>query len=174
MRTDDPIILIVDDSTNDVLLMRTVFERVGLRKPLQFASGGDDAIAYFQGEGRYVDRAKFPLPTVVLMDLNMPGINGFEMLEWIRQHPAFKRLCVFVLSASTRPEDIERAYDLGADSYLVKPRNLDGLMHMAECLVDWLKLRHFVPLKNIDKVRELARSDGVVGPGEDDTLRSVG
>ena len=145
MLTEDPIILLVDDSRNDVLLMRTIFERNGLRQPLQFAFNGDEAIAYLQGDGPYHDRAQFPLPTVVLMDLNMPGKNGFEMLEWIRGNPAFKRLRVYILSASSRSEDIERAYDLGASSYLVKPRNLDGLTQMAKCLIAWLKLGHFAP-----------------------------
>jgi CheY-like chemotaxis protein len=155
MRIEDPIILIVDDSTNDVLLMRTVFRRIGLTRPLQFAVGGDDAIAYLQGDGRYRDRALFPLPTVVLMDLNMPGRNGFEILEWIRRQPALKRLRVYILSASSRPEDIARAYELGAGSYLVKPRNLDGLVRMAKCLVAWLKLSHFAPLPELAAAPEL-------------------
>jgi len=146
MISEEPIILLVDDSKNDVLLMRTIFERNGLRQPLQFAFGGDEAIAYLQGDGPYHDRAQFPLPTAVLLDLNMPGKNGFEVLEWIHGQPAFRRLRVYIFSASNRPEDIERAYDLGASSYLVKPRNLDGLMHLSKCLIAWLKLGHFAPL----------------------------
>ncbi len=145
MITDDPVVLLVDDSTNDALLMRTVFERAGFAHPLHFARNGDDAVAYLRGDGRYGNRRLFPLPTTILLDLNMPGRNGFEVLDWIRHQPHLRRLRVYVLSASSRTEDIERAYDLGANSYLVKPGNFDGLMHLANCLISWLKLSHFAP-----------------------------
>ena len=146
MTITDPIVLIVDDSENDTLLMRTVFERAGFVQPLQFARDGVDAIAYLHGDGAYSDRTRFPLPTVMLLDLNMPRKNGFEVLEWIRQQPALKRLRVYIMSASSRPEDIRQAYDLGANSYLVKPGNLDGLMQLAKALVAWLRLSHFASL----------------------------
>jgi len=145
MMIEDPIVLLVDDLDSDAVLMRIVFERAGFVRPLQVACDGEEAIAYLKGEGPYCDRNKFPLPTVMLLDLNMPKKNGFEVLEWIRQQPALKRLHVYVMSASSRAEDIERAYDLGANSYLVKPGNLDGLMHQAKCLIAWLKLSHFAP-----------------------------
>jgi len=142
----DPIVLLVDDSPNDSLLMRTVFERAGFVQPLRFARDGDEAIAYLHGDGAYRDRKQFPLPTVVLLDLNMPRRNGFEVLEWIRQQPDLRRLRVYVLSASSRIEDIQRVYDLGASSYLVKPGNLDGLLLLAKTLVAWLKMTHIAPL----------------------------
>ena len=148
MTVAEPVVLIVDDSENDAMLMRIVFERAGFVQPPQFAVDGDHAVAYLQGEGRYGDRTKFPMPTVVLLDLNMPRRNGFEILEWIRRQPALKRLHVYILSASSRPDDIARAYDLGANSYLVKPGNLDGLLHMAKCLVAWLRLSHFPPVSD--------------------------
>lgn len=146
MMVDDPIVLLVDDSANDSLLMRTVFERAGFVQPLRFAGDGDEAIAYLRGDGQFQDRRLYPLPTTVLMDLNMPGKNGFEILDWIRHQPHLQRLRVYILSASSRPEDIQRSYDLGANSYLVKPGNLDGLLHLARCLIAWLKITHFVPL----------------------------
>ena len=142
----DPIVLLVDDSTNDALLMRTVFERAGFLQPLRFARDGEEAIAYLRGDGAYRDRAQFPLPTIVLLDLNMPRKNGFEVLEWIREQAALKRLRVYILSASSRTEDIQRAYDVGANSYLVKPGNLDGLLHMAKTLFAWLQMSHFAPV----------------------------
>src|SRR5882724_733704 len=146
MMTDEPIVLLVDDSTNDALLMRTVFERAGFVRPLRSVRSGDEAIAYLNGDGRYQDRQLHPLPTTVLMDLNMPGRNGFEVLEWIRHQPQLQRMRVYILTASSRPEDIQHAYDLGANSYLVKPANLDGLMHLVKCLISWLKLSHFAPV----------------------------
>ncbi len=146
MTIDDPIVLLVDDSQNDALLMRTVFQRAGFVEPMRLAVDGADAIAYLHGDGRYGDRHQFPLPTTVLLDLNMPRKNGFEVLEWIRLQPELRRLRVYILSASSRAQDIERAYDLGANSYLVKPGNLDGLLTMAKCLVAWLRLSHFAPM----------------------------
>ncbi len=146
MMIEDPIVLLVDDSKNDAMLMRTVFERAGFVQPMRFAVDGDDAIAYLRGDGRYGDRKLFPLPTTVLLDLNMPRKNGFEVLDWIRHQPALRRLRVYILSASSRAQDIERAYDLGANSYLVKPGNLDGLLEMAKCLVAWLRISHFAPV----------------------------
>jgi CheY-like chemotaxis protein len=106
-------------------------------------TSGEEAMAYLKGEGRYHNRAEFPLPAVVLLDLNMPRKNGLEILEWIRRQPVLRRTCVYILSASTRREDIDRAYALGANAYLVKPSTLDELSHMAKTLVAWLKLGHF-------------------------------
>jgi CheY-like chemotaxis protein len=156
MMIEDPIVLLVDDSVNDARLLRAVFERAGVVEPLRSAQDANEAIAYLRGDGAYADRLHFPLPTALLLDLNMPGQNGFELLEWIRQEPSLKRLRVFILSASTRAEDIERAYDLGASSYLVKPRNLDGLMHLAKSLIGWLKLNHFAPLIDASEERPFA------------------
>jgi len=146
MIIEDPIVLLVDDSENDALLMCTVFSRAGFVQPLQFAHDGEEAIAYLRGDGAFHNRRLFPLPTVVLLDLNMPRKNGFEVLEWIRAQPGLRRLRVYILSASSQPADVRRAYELGANSYLVKPGNLDGLMHLARTLVAWLRLSHFAPL----------------------------
>jgi CheY-like chemotaxis protein len=141
--TTDPVVLLVDDSPNDALLMTTVFHRTDFDKPLRFVTSGEDVIAYLQGEGRFHDRAEFPMPAIVLLDLNMPRMNGLEVLAWIRGQPRLRRLCTFVLSASNRPEDIEKAYDLGANGYLVKPGNLSELAQMARTFVAWIKLGHF-------------------------------
>ncbi|HEY9250624.1 MAG TPA: response regulator [Rariglobus sp.] len=145
MIIENPVILIVDDSENDALLMRVGFKRAGFSQPLHFAIDGDDAIAYLQGAGDYADRARFPLPTVVLMDLNMPRKDGFETLQWIRGVPALRGLNVNILSASSRPEDIVRAYDLGANAYLLKPGTFDGLVEIARVLLLWLRTTQCAP-----------------------------
>lgn len=154
MTTENPIFLIVDDSEHDSRLIRIAFENAGVVEPLQFASDGEKAIAYLRGDGRYGDRRQFPLPTVVLLDLNMARKNGFDVLEWIRLQPALERLCVHILSASCQAEDIQRAHELGANSYLVKPDNLDGLMHLANCLVRRNKLSQFAPQSDASDVRD--------------------
>jgi CheY-like chemotaxis protein len=174
MRVENPVVLIVDDNTSDILLLRTVFRRAGFVNPLQFASNGNEAIAYLQGTGEYADRTKHPLPTVVLLDLNMPGKNGFEMLQWIHRQPPFRQLRVYILSASSRPEDIERAYDLGANSYLVKPRNLDGLVQLAECLIAWLRISQFTPLHEESEQMQPALARSLGPPGEFPEARRVG
>lgn len=143
MLIEDPIVLLVDDSEDDALLLGRIFERVGFMAPLQFVRDGEEVIAYLNGAGVYADRTKFPLPTVVLLDLKMPRKSGFDVLTWIRQQPGLKRLCVYILSASSQIDDIKRAYDLGANSYLVKPGTLDELTGMAQGLLAWLKLSHF-------------------------------
>ena len=144
-------ILLVDDSENDLDLMRIAFQKAQFNNPLQQVRNGEEAIAYLKGEGAYSDRSAFPLPAVMLLDLNMPMKNGFDVLEWIRTEPSFRRMTVIVLSASTRIEDIERAFDLGANSFLVKPSALEQLIAMSARLRDWLEINHFPPLNQSTK-----------------------
>ena len=138
-------ILLVDDSENDLALMRIAFKKAGFNSPLQEVHNGEEAIAYLQGDGPYSDREKFPLLAVMLLDLNMPMKNGFDVLTWVRTQPALKRLSIIVLSASMRIEDVERAYDLGANSFLGKPTDLNELVNMLRVLRDWLQINHFPP-----------------------------
>jgi CheY-like chemotaxis protein len=139
-------ILLVDDSENDLDLMTIAFKKAEFNNPLQQVRNGEEAIAYLKGEGVYSDRNAHPMPAVMLLDLNMPMKNGFDVLEWVRTQPSLKRMTVIILSASTRIEDIERAFDLGANSFLVKPSALDQLVTMSSRLRDWLEINHFPPL----------------------------
>ena len=142
-------LLLVDDSENDIFLMRRAFKKAEFNSLLREVHNGEQAIAYLKGEGIYSDRNQYPLPSVMLLDLNMPMKNGFDVLGWVRTHPAFKRLSVIILTASMRLEDVERAFDLGASSYLVKPSNLDALAAMIRCLRDWIQINHFPPLNDM-------------------------
>ena len=145
--TNQQTILLVDDSENDLVLMKMAFQKADFKIPLQIVNNGEEAIAYLSGDGRYSNRAKFPLPAVILLDLNMPMKNGFDVLDWLRSQPLLpKRISTIVLTASVRPEDVERAFDLGANSYLVKPSALEDLISMIRCLRDWLRINHFPPL----------------------------
>jgi CheY-like chemotaxis protein len=123
-------ILLVDDNEDDVFIMQSVFQKLQIPNPIQTLTDGDDAIAYLNGEGRYSDRTRYPLPAVVLLDLNMPRRNGFEVLAWIRAQPALKNLTVYILSASTRQVDVEQALALGANWYLIKPSQLEALIDL--------------------------------------------
>ncbi len=140
-------ILLVDDSENDLLLMRAAFKKAGFDFPLQEVRNGEEAIAYLKGDAPYSDRNAFPLPTVMLLDLNMPMKNGFDVLAWVRAQPGLQRLTTIVLTASMRTEDVERAFDLGANSFLLKPGSLEALVDMARCLRDWIRISHFPPLE---------------------------
>jgi CheY-like chemotaxis protein len=142
-------ILLVDDSENDLLLMRLAFEKAQFNGALQEVHNGEEAIAYLQGDAPYNDRAKFPLPAVVLLDLNMPRKNGFDVLTWVRAQAGLRRVSIIVMSASMRPEDVERSFDLGANSFVVKPGTLDELIAMIRSLGDWLQHNHFPSLKEV-------------------------
>jgi CheY-like chemotaxis protein len=144
--SSQPTILLVDDSENDRLLMRMAFRKAEISLALQEVHGGIEAIAYLKGEGHYGDRSRFPLPVLMLLDLNMPMQDGFDVLAWVRSQTGLKRLSVIVLSASMRSEDIERAFDIGANSYLVKPANLEALTEMVRCLREWMGINHYPAL----------------------------
>jgi len=145
-------ILMVDDSEDDLLLMRTAFDMADGNSLLQSVGNGEEAIAYLGGQGLYCDRNKFPLPIIMLLDLNMPKMNGFDVLAWVRSQPGLKRLSIMILSASIRTEDVVRAFDLGATSFLVKPSTLDDLAATLHCLHDWIRINQFPPL--IDPIRQ--------------------
>lgn len=142
-------VLLVDDSENDLFLMRMAFERADFNVGLTEAHSGDEAIAYLSGEGAFADRVAYPLPSVVLLDLHMPHKNGFEVLEWARGRASLSGMSIVVMTASMRPEDVKKAFDLGASSYLVKPLNLDDLVTMVACLEQWSRMNYFPPQNRI-------------------------
>ena len=130
-------ILVVDDSANDVFLLEQAFKKAAATSRLQSVPDGREARAYLQGEGQFSDRAVYPLPDLLLLDLNMPRMNGFEFLQWIRQDAACSHLVTYVLSASARDGDVRRAYQLGANSYVVKPSRMDELVSFVAALHQW-------------------------------------
>lgn len=142
---ETPTVLFVDDSENDMILMRRAFKKGEFRFSQQEVHNGEQAIAYLSGEGVYSDRSKYPLPSLVLMDLNMPMKSGFDVLQWIRTQPHLKRVSVMILTASQREEDVMRSFELGAASFLVKPSNLQALTDMVRSLNAWTRLNHFPP-----------------------------
>ncbi len=142
------LILLVDDSENDRIFMQMAFKTAKCSIPLQEVCNGEEAISYLKGEGPYGARDKFPLPTVVLLDLNMPRKDGFDVLTWVRAQPILKRMVIVVLTASTRGEDVNRAFDLGATSFLVKPSSMEALAAMVRCLDSWIQINRFPSIQD--------------------------
>ena len=131
---ESAVILLADDGEDDVTLVRRAFKKAGLLNPLQVVKDGDEAIAYLKGEGAYRNRLEFPLPDLLLLDLKMPRKNGFEVLQWIRAQPSLSALRVVVLTSSEEVVDVNRAYQLGANSFLVKPVDFDHFVNVVHAL----------------------------------------
>ncbi len=144
---DQSVYLLAEDSENDVFLMERAFKTSGIPNPLHVVTDGEQAIKYLAGEGKYANRKEFPLPGVVLLDLNMPRKNGFEVLEWIRAQPMLKRIVVMILTTSNRSADADRAFDLGANFYLTKPGKFQELVKLTQCLQEWVELNYFPSLE---------------------------
>ncbi|MBH8577200.1 response regulator [Nostocaceae cyanobacterium CENA369] len=141
MNTDQQIVLLAEDDSNQVLLIRRALRKANLTQPLQVVSNGEAAIDYLCGEGDYANRESYPMPTLFLLDLKMPRKSGFEVLEWLKQQPGLRRLPVVVLTTSQEITDIHKAYDLGVNSYLVKPIAFSDLTAMLTLLdAYWINL----------------------------------
>jgi CheY-like chemotaxis protein len=141
MTFEDFPILLVEDKTTDVLLIRRAFERARLANPLKVVSGGDAAVEYLSGEGPYGDRDHFPMPVLILLDLKLSRRSGLEVLGWLRAQENLKRMPVVMLTSSQHDRDINAAYDIGVNSYLVKPVEFAGLTNMLQQVnLYWLML----------------------------------
>lgn len=135
-------ILLVEDDPNDILLTQRAFRKANLTdSSLQIITDGDAAIAYLNGTDKYADRDRYPLPILILLDLKLPRRSGHEILSWLRQQPHLKRIPVTILTSSQQNQDINQAYDLGVNSYLVKPVGLMALVEVVQTLnLYWLLL----------------------------------
>jgi CheY-like chemotaxis protein len=129
-------ILLVEDNPMDVDLTLRAFARHKLINPINVARDGEEALAYFK---RWDEGEK--LPVVILLDLNLPKVSGLEVLEKIKKHPRYYTIPVVVITTSAEDKDIERAYKLGANSYIVKPVDFEKFMEIAEHIeVYWAML----------------------------------
>ena len=138
---DESSILLIEDSPDDAELVRYAFEKVGIGNPLISLGDGDAAVDFLSGAGAYADRKRHPLPALILLDLKLPRRSGFEVLRFIRDQEATRHTPVVVLTSSNQQNDIKRAYDDGANSYLVKPVGRDALIEMVRSLNSyWIEL----------------------------------
>jgi len=131
---DTAVILLAEDDDDHVLLVRRAFKSAHLINPLHVVRDGEEAIAYLQGEGPYINRAEYPLPALLLLDLKMPRKNGFEVLKWIRLQPGLRTLRVIVLTSSGEMHDVNLAYLLGANSFLEKPADFERFVSVVHAI----------------------------------------
>jgi CheY-like chemotaxis protein len=137
-------ILVADDDAQDRLLVKMAVERSALGLNLSSVRDGVEAIDYLLGRAEFADRHVYPFPKLLLLDLKMPRVNGFDVLDFVRQQPGLRQLPIVIFSSSNDPKDIQRAYDGGANSYLCKPHSNEDLSALLKALEDyWCKFNHF-------------------------------
>ena len=125
-------ILLAEDDENDIFLMRRALERAGVPNPLFVVHNGQEAIDYLAGTGQFAKRDKFPLPGLMLLDLKMPWMDGFDVLKWVRGHRSFDRLPVVVLTSSKLQADVDQSRELGVYDYRVKPQSFEDLVRLLD------------------------------------------
>ena len=134
-------ILHVEDDSNDALLFQHACRQAGVDVNVRVVDDGEQAQAYLKGDDKFQNRDEHPFPTLVVLDLKLSFVNGFEVLEWMRKERKLRRVPVIVLSSSNRPADVKRAYDLGANSFLVKPVAFEALLSLVKGIQQyWLTL----------------------------------
>ena len=133
------LVLYVEDEDDDSFLVQRAFKKAEVPGRLVVLPDGRAAMDYLSGHGEYADRQRHPPPAVVLLDLNLPVQSGFEVLAWVRQQSALRTLLVVALTSSNNQADIHRAYELGANAYMIKPSNADKLLGLVKSFAEfWL------------------------------------
>ena len=141
-------ILIVEDSPEDFEATQRAFLKSGLRNGIRHCQDGDEALDYLFRRGEYTDPEKSPRPGMILLDLNMPGTDGREVLSEVKRDSELRKIPVIVLTTSSDERDIEACYAAGANSYVQKPVGLEGLVDAIQRLHDyWFEIVVF-PKKN--------------------------
>src|SRR5213594_255676 len=136
-----PVILVAEDDESHVALLKRAFHLAGILTPLHVVHDGDETIAYLKGEGKFAQRNEFPLPDLLLVDLKMPRTDGFQVIQWIRQQPELATLRIVVLTTSEAVRDINKAYQLGANSFLTKPVVFEDFKNTIQAMYDyWMNL----------------------------------
>jgi len=136
---DDALILIVEDREDDIAIILKAFEQAKLKNPVTVVRDGAEAIQYLDHQGAFADRAKYPLPQLILLDLKIPGVDGFEVLRWVRSQKHLGGILIVVLSISNHIPDVNQAYQLGANSFLIKPDDFHNVTNLSMLLRDyWL------------------------------------
>lgn len=143
---NDAQILLVEDNAMDVVLTLDAFKEAKLKNKINVARNGQEALDYLFGHNKFADRVEFPIPNLILLDLKMPGIDGFEVLRQIKKTDGLKRIPVIILTSSKEEGDRTLSYDIGANSYLLKPVSFDGFIDVVKKIDDyWFTLNIEAP-----------------------------
>ena len=129
-----PVILSADDDEHALFFLTRAFNEAGICATLTGAKDGTEVIAYLAGEGRFSDREAYPLPQLLLLDVNMPGRSGLDVLEYLQRNPQFQNLPAIILSASTNESEIRRAYERGCRAYVSRPAGFPELVELVSAL----------------------------------------
>jgi CheY-like chemotaxis protein len=141
-------ILVADDDPDDIALLKRAFIKAGISVPLHSVRDGQEAIDYLLGENGFSDRENYPFPSLLLLDIKMPRLNGFDVLSWLKSQPNLKRLPVLMFSSSSLRRDINHSADLGANAFLQKPHSLDDLLHLVGSIKSfWIERHHYPDCK---------------------------
>jgi CheY-like chemotaxis protein len=143
-------VLVAEDDVNHVYCIRYALEQASVSSHLAVVDDGDEAVKYLKGDGKYANRAQYPYPDLLLLDLKMPRVPGLEVMAWMQQQPEHRNLPTIVLTVSQELRDVTRAYQLGAKSFLVKPVNMQDLQNL---------------LREMEKVMRTRVANGIPGPG---------
>ncbi|MGZ4961609.1 MAG: response regulator [Limisphaerales bacterium] len=133
---DRVFILVAEDQPDDAFLFEHTFAGLGI-VDYYIATTGSEMISYLEGSGQFSDRNTFPVPNCVLLDLKMPQIDGFEILEWMRHHEDFRLIPTVVFASSDDPADIRRAYELGANSYFTKCPHIQDMIRKLSLIEEY-------------------------------------
>jgi CheY-like chemotaxis protein len=137
--TQTDLVLVAEDNPDDALLLRRAIEKAGITARVKIVSDGEEMLLYLQGLGVYANRSTSPLPSLIILDLKMPRKSGLEVLEWINQNPEVAVVPTIVLSASNLEKDVRAAYNLGANTYFVKPTTFEELVETMRTLEKYWK-----------------------------------
>ncbi len=144
--TTERAILLVEDDEDAVFLMKRALKDANISNPLHLVEDGQQAVEYLMGDGKFSDRAQYPVPAVIFLDLKLPLKSGHDVLAWLRGQERFDQVVVVVLTASEEPSDIQKSYHLGANSYLIKPPTAEELLDLAKAFKwYWLEYNEFEP-----------------------------
>jgi CheY-like chemotaxis protein len=140
-------ILLVEDNRLDIELTLDAFKEAHLGNSVHVAKNGVEALDYLFGQKQYADREQYPLPDIILLDLKMPGIDGFEVLRRVKAEPEVKRIPVVILTSSREEGDLALSYDCGANSYLVKPVSFEGFLKVVQQVQEYWLILNMGPPK---------------------------
>jgi CheY-like chemotaxis protein len=156
---ESAVILLVEDREDDIFLIRKAFSKANLINPLYVVNDGEQAVAYLMGDSPYSNRNEYPLPDIILLDLKMPRLDGFEVLTWIRKQPGIRGLPVIVLTSSEELRDVNHAYALGANSFLVKPLDFENSLSLIKMVEKYWIRSSRLPQSSRPKLQPERRDD---------------